>query len=117
MLLSAIAGVTASDLTVRRGRFSGQPISHLPTHRRRLGMLFQQAHLFPHLSVGQNTALTMTRQQGENRQGRRRRVDAWLEQMELGGMATAIRRPCRAGKSAGSIGSPFGDRASGRVVG
>ena len=50
-------------------------------------MLFQQAHLFPHLSVGQNIALTMTRRPGEGRQGRRRRVDAWLEQMELGGMA------------------------------
>ena len=87
-LLSAIAGVTASDLTVSGTvALAGQPISHLPTHRRRLGMLFQQAHLFPHLSVGQNIALTMTRWPGESRQDRRRRVDAWLEQMELGGMA------------------------------
>lgn len=86
--LSAIAGVTASDLTVSGlVTLAGQPVSHLPTHRRRLGMLFQQVHLFPHLSVGQNIALTMTRRQGEGRQGRRRRVDAWLEQMELGGMA------------------------------
>ena len=72
-------------------------------------MLFQQAHLFPHLSVGQNIALTMTRRPGESRQGRRRRVDAWLEQMELGGMANRDPATFRAGKSAGGVGPPFGD--------
>ena len=87
-LLSAIAGVTASNLTVSGSvTLMGQPVSHLPTHRRQLGMLFQQAHLFPHLSVGQNIALTMTQKQGESRQERQRRVNIWLEQMELGGMA------------------------------
>lgn len=87
-LLAAIAGVVASGLTVSGDvRLGANGLTHVPAHRRRLGMLFQQPYLFPHYSVGQNIALTMTKQPGEQRRDRQRRVEAWLERMELSGMA------------------------------
>src|SRR5512136_1726226 len=32
-------------------RIDGQDVTHLPTHRRELGMVFQNFALFPHMSV------------------------------------------------------------------
>ena len=53
-LLKTIAGFlrqTSGDVLV-----DGASISHLPTHQRRIGIVFQNYALFPHMSVAQNIA-------------------------------------------------------------
>ena len=53
-LLKIIAGFlrqTSGDVLV-----DGASISHLPTNRRRIGIVFQNYALFPHMSVGENIA-------------------------------------------------------------
>jgi len=51
-LLRVIAGIVAPDAgTVVVG---GVDVSHMPTHRRGVGMVFQDNQLFPHLSTLEN---------------------------------------------------------------
>jgi ABC-type Fe3+/spermidine/putrescine transport system ATPase subunit len=50
--LKMIAGLiapTAGDV-----RFDGQPVGHIPAHRRNVAMVFQKPLLFPYLTVGDN---------------------------------------------------------------
>jgi putative thiamine transport system ATP-binding protein len=64
----------------------GLAIDHLPPERRRLGILFQDDMLFPHLSVGGNLAFALpagVRGRGE----RRARVAAALREAHLEGFA------------------------------
>lgn len=44
----------------------GTDVSHVPTHRRGIGMMFQDEQLFPHLSVGANVGFGL-RMQGLDR--------------------------------------------------
>ncbi len=53
-LLDAIAG--HSPLLAGRVWAHGKDVTGLPPERRRLGIVYQQYHLFPHLSVGENIA-------------------------------------------------------------
>jgi putative thiamine transport system ATP-binding protein len=62
----------------------GVSLLSLPTERRRLGILFQDALLFPHLSVGANVAFGLRAGVG-GRAARRRMVDAALDSVGLGG--------------------------------
>ncbi len=64
----------------------GVPIHELPTERRRVGILFQDDLLFPHLSVGQNLAFALPRSI-RARKERCARVRAALEEAELAGFA------------------------------
>jgi putative thiamine transport system ATP-binding protein len=57
-----------------------------PPERRRLGILFQDDLLFPHLSVGGNLAFALPAS-FEGRDGRRRRIDAALRDAGLEGYA------------------------------
>jgi putative thiamine transport system ATP-binding protein len=68
------------------GRFllDGVELAALPPERRRVGILFQDDLLFPHLSVGDNLAFGLSaslRDRGE----RRRRVTAALKEADLEG--------------------------------
>ena len=56
----------------------------LPIEQRRIGLLFQDDLLFPHLSVGQNLAFAQPNQTGNGRE-RRARVAQTLADMGLGG--------------------------------
>ena len=56
----------------------------LPIEQRRIGLLFQDDLLFPHLSVGQNLAFALPNQIGNGRE-RRTRVEQTLADMGLGG--------------------------------
>lgn len=58
-LLSVLAGLTAPD--EGHIRLDGQVLNGLPPHRRGIGLVFQDARLFPHLSVRRNIAYAWTR--------------------------------------------------------
>ncbi len=81
-LLRVIAGIVRP----RSGsvRIDDRDVTDVPTHQRRVGMVFQDNQLFPHRSVADNVAfgLKMT---GVERAQRRRRADDWLERVGLAG--------------------------------
>ena len=62
----------------------GVAIDDLPPERRRLGILFQDDMLFPHLSVSENLAFALPANVGERRE-RRARVAAALREADLEG--------------------------------
>lgn len=64
----------------------GRNVTALPAEARRIGMLFQDAALFPHLSVGDNLAFGLS-QSVRGRAARAARVEAALDQAGLAGMA------------------------------
>lgn len=61
----------------------GQPITTLPANKRRVGIMFQDDLLFPHLSVGQNLAFGLA--PGGTRVSRRQKIEAALEGVGLAG--------------------------------
>jgi molybdate transport system ATP-binding protein len=63
---------------------------HVPAHRRALGVVFQDALLFPHLTVGENVAFGL-RTRGVRRPARTAAAAAWLDRVGLPGFAA--RRP------------------------
>ena len=84
-LLRVIAGVAAPDAgTVT---LSGRDITNVPTHRRGVGMVFQDNQLFPHLTVGENVAfgLKMARTPAVVR---RATADDWLARVGLAGFGS-----------------------------
>lgn len=63
-------------------RLGGIEISDLPPERRRIGILFQDDLLFPHMSVAENLAFGLPHGQ-ERRRARRARIDAALSEAGL----------------------------------
>ena len=56
-LLALIAGTPISNVNwAGKIRLDGIDIGVLPAHRRKVGIMFQDALLFPHLTVGENLA-------------------------------------------------------------
>jgi iron(III) transport system ATP-binding protein len=82
-LLRTIAGLERLDGgEVRIGdRLVSGPSAHVPPERRRVGMVFQDWALFPHLTVAQNVGYGLPRAE---RRGAR--VDAALAMVGLGGL-------------------------------
>jgi putative thiamine transport system ATP-binding protein len=64
----------------------GVAIHELPPERRRVGILFQDDLLFPHLTVGENLAFALPRAV-RGRRERRARVEAALREADLAGFA------------------------------
>jgi putative thiamine transport system ATP-binding protein len=81
--LAAIIGTLAPEFT-RSGHviLNGKDVTHLPTHQRQIGLMFQDAILFPHLSVGQNLGFALP--PGPNR---RARIEAALAEIDLQGFS------------------------------
>ncbi|NUS73520.1 MAG: ABC transporter ATP-binding protein [Corynebacteriales bacterium] len=77
-LLRVIAGLTPSEGQVV---LAGRDITTVPTHRRGVGLMFQDHALFPHLDVGGNVAF------GLSGAGKQERVDELLELVGLAGAA------------------------------
>jgi putative thiamine transport system ATP-binding protein len=69
-----------------RVRLDGVAIDGLPPERRRIGILFQDDLLFPHLSVGENLAFALP-PAVRGRRERRARVEAALREADLAGFA------------------------------
>jgi putative thiamine transport system ATP-binding protein len=65
----------------------GVPIHGLPPERRRVGILFQDDLLFPHLSVGENLGFALP-PSVRGRRARRERIEAALLEAGLEGFAT-----------------------------
>ncbi|RZU98302.1 ATP-binding cassette domain-containing protein [Spiribacter vilamensis] len=85
-LLHAIAGHLAESFTLQGTlRLNGRLLNGLPAERRRIGLMFQDATLFPHLSVGDNLAFGL-RSGVKGRQARAKAVDRALASAGLDGM-------------------------------
>lgn len=85
-LLAWACGVLAAPFEARGDLLlDGTSLLRVPTEQRRLGILFQDALLFPHLSVGANVAFGLRAGVG-GRAERRRVVDAALTSVGLPGL-------------------------------
>jgi putative thiamine transport system ATP-binding protein len=83
-LLAALIGALPAAFTLSgRVLLNDQDITTLPTAQRRIGILFQDAVLFPHLSVAQNLGFGL--RPGGSRVDRQARVEAALDRMGLSG--------------------------------
>jgi putative thiamine transport system ATP-binding protein len=83
-LLAFIGGFLDPAFTAKGEVLIGaQAITHLPPERRRVGILFQDDLLFPHLSVGENLAFGL--RAGGGRTERRRQVEEALAAAGLAG--------------------------------
>ncbi|MGF1659579.1 MAG: ATP-binding cassette domain-containing protein [Rubrimonas sp.] len=81
-LLAAIAGAAPPDFEVSgRVLLDGGDVTGLPIERRRIGLLFQDDLLFPHLSVGGNLGFGLPRGAPD----RAARIEAALDEAGLAG--------------------------------
>ena len=85
-LLAFVTG-TMSPAFTARGQviLNGKNLTDLPAHQRKVGILFQDDLLFPHLSVGANLAFGLT--PGGDRSERWSRVNQALAEVGLDGFA------------------------------
>jgi ABC-type sulfate/molybdate transport systems ATPase subunit len=84
-LLQALAGhVPLVSGSIRLG---GRELAELPAEARRIGVVFQDFLLFPHLSVADNVAYGL-RMRGAGRAASRVATLPWLERFELAELAT-----------------------------
>lgn len=84
-LLSYICGVLPRDFSARGAvRLNGKDLTRLPPEGRRLGILFQDDLLFPHLSVAGNLAFGLPRAQ-RSRKARARAIAEALDSFGLAG--------------------------------
>ncbi len=85
-LLDAIGGHLDHGFALGgRILLDGRDVAALPAEARRIGLMFQDAMLFPHLSVGDNLAFGLARRV-RGRAARRAAVAAALEQAGLSGL-------------------------------
>ena len=79
-LLRVIAGIERAE----SGSVSvdGTDVTHLPTHKRGIGLVFQDNQLFPHLTVEQNIAYPL-RMRGQSKAVYQPQVEAMLQLIGL----------------------------------
>ena len=81
-LLRVIAGIEKAESgTVI---VDGVDVTHLPTHKRGIGLVFQDNQLFPHLTVGQNISYSLHQL---SKRDQKQRVDELLQLVGLEGLA------------------------------
>ncbi|MCA0961803.1 ATP-binding cassette domain-containing protein [Salipiger bermudensis] len=86
-LLAAITGALDPAFALSgRILLDGEDVTALPTERRRIGILFQDELLFPHLSVGGNLAFGLPPSL-RGRAARRARIERALQEIGLEGFA------------------------------
>jgi iron(III) transport system ATP-binding protein len=86
--LRLVAGLEAlqAGCIALNGRVLADPGGALPPERRKVGLMFQDFALFPHLRVGENVAFGLS---GRDRAGRERRVAELLAAVNMGAYARA----------------------------
>jgi len=86
-LLAFVAGFLGTDFhAAGRIVLNGRDVTRLPPEQRRIGLLFQDALLLPHLSVGGNLLLGLNREV-KGRAARRETIEAALAEVGLAGFA------------------------------
>ncbi|WP_412504681.1 ATP-binding cassette domain-containing protein [Roseovarius sp. SYSU LYC5161] len=86
-LLAAITGTLAREFTMYgRVLLGGRDVTDLPTEARHVGILFQDEHLFPHMSVGGNLAFGL-KPSIKGRAARQKHVEDALTEVGLDGFA------------------------------
>ena len=80
-LLRVIAGIERAESG--SVRVDGSDVTHLPTHKRGIGLVFQDNQLFPHLTVGENIAYAM---RGISKHEQQLRVNELLALVGLEGL-------------------------------
>ncbi|MFM2274167.1 MAG: hypothetical protein RL211_39 [Pseudomonadota bacterium] len=86
-LLAAICGTLAESLTFDGSiTLNGQRIDHLPTERRRVGILFQEDLLFAHMTVRENLLFAVP---AGSMAAREARVTRGLQDLEMSDFAQA----------------------------
>lgn len=81
--LMMIAGFT--EPTTGEVSIGGRPVTHVPAHRRNIGVVFQHYALFPHMTVAENVAFPL-HMRGIARAEIRTRVQAALDLVQLGSL-------------------------------
>ena len=85
-LLAFITGTLAPDFRAKGEVWlDGNNITHAAPHQRRVGILFQDDLLFPHLSVGANLAFGL--QPGGNAAERLTKIEEALDEVGLSGFS------------------------------
>jgi putative thiamine transport system ATP-binding protein len=85
-LLAFITGTLAPDFTATGAiELDGVDITNAPAHQRRVGILFQDDLLFPHLSVGENLAFGL--RPGGSKGERQAKIADALTEVGLEGFA------------------------------
>ena len=83
-LLNWLTGILPNGFTATGEVWlNDKNVSHLPTHLRHIGVLYQDALLFSHLSVAGNIAFAMPK---SNKKQRREKIEQALAQVGLAGM-------------------------------
>ena len=84
-LLAAVCGTLGESLTFEGSvMLNGQRIDHLPTERRRVGILFQEDLLFAHMTVRENLLFALPAGPAAAREAR---VAQGLQDLEMVGFA------------------------------
>ena len=78
--LMMVAGFTLPS--AGRIRIGDRDVTHVPTHRRDIGVVFQQYALFPHMTVAENVAFPL-RMRGAGQAERENRVARALDLVEM----------------------------------
>ena len=89
-LLAAVCG-TLNDALTFEGQVTlhGQRIDHLPTERRRVGVLFQEDLLFAHMTVRENLLFAVPASTKAQAQSRESKVRQGLQDLEMTDFANA----------------------------
>ena len=94
-LLRIVAGFIAPD--GGRVTIAGDDVSHVPTHKRNLGMVFQSYSLWPHMSVAENVAFGLA-SRGVAKDVQRQKVEHALELVELSDLSKRLPRELSGGQ-------------------
>jgi iron(III) transport system ATP-binding protein len=79
-LIAGLETVQAGRISLN-GRLLAEPGHGLPPEQRRVGLMFQDFALFPHLRVAENVGFGLT---GLDRRGRAERIEQLLAKVEMG---------------------------------
>jgi putative spermidine/putrescine transport system ATP-binding protein len=95
-LIAGFLSPTSGSITL-----GGRDLTRLPTHKRDIGLVFQNYALFPHLSVLDNVSFGL-KQRGLAPTERRRRALAMLERVGLSALAERAPGALSGGRSSSS---------------